>query len=422
MIRQDAIKATLALTAALGTYVTAASLSAYFTLKMFPETLPRPPRFCLVDQAMVLGYNGASATLLPLMVLATLPLLRGAGRPEAPLARAALRSVAALMLVGLAMEVAQVVLIKSLAYRPLQALGQTSDVLAVAALAGAALASRPGKALLLDPRWSWRLALFLGVFPGLLASLGRPGFSELVYLWLRLGAAPAGFALFWDEALRGRELKPDTGMLNLLGVILFGAAALFLHYAILFTVSKEGAIQAANVVSLGVISLVALALLLSGVVRLWRREGDIIDRLGACVGIGILACATFPRYQPPWVRGSFGWLMRMSLIPSQAMVGVGLLVGLRVHGWLRRHDPAGGPPAALRITWTCLAVTFLVSDRVSDWIWTYEVWIKQIQQMSDVAMRLRVTSGFELCAALSLLALVPSVRRAVTHLLREAPA
>ncbi len=417
---RDPIKATLALTVALGSYATAAGVSVYYALKMFPEILPRPPRFCLVDEAMVLGYNGASATLLTLMVLATLPLLRGLSRAATPLVRVAQRSMAALLLVGLAMEVAQLVLIGSPAYRSLQAVGQACDALAVAALAGTVLSSRPGKALLLDPRWSWRLVLFVGVFPGVLASLGRPGFSEQVYLWLRLGAAPAAFALFWDHALRGRELKPETGIRNLLGVIIFAAVALFLHYAVLLTVPKDGAIQVANVVTLGVISLTSLALLLGGLVRLRRREGDLVDSLGACVGVGILACATFPRYRPPWVRGSFGLLMRLSLIPSQAMVGVGLLAGLRAHSWLRHHDPAGGPPSALRIAWTCLAVAFLVSDTVSEWIWTYEVWIKQAQQVSDVVLRLRVTSGFELCAALSLLTLVPSVRRSLTDLYRRA--
>ena len=411
------VAATLALTTALGTYVTAAATSMYFALRMFPDRLPRPPRFCLMDQSMLLGYNGASATIIPLLVLATLPLLRRHGRAPGRLVQTALRSASILLAGGLVMEVLQLLLMAELAYRPLQAVGQVCDVLAVAAVAGVVLASVPGKTLLLDPRWSWRLALLVAVFPGLLTTIGKVGYSEQVFLWLRVGAAPAALALFYDASLRQREASLDAGMRNLLGVIFFVASAIFLHAALLLTSTKSGVIQSANIVTLVVVSANSLALLGVALWQAWRAPRDRVDQLGSCLGLLFLACATFPRYQPPWIKNTFGLLMRLTLVPSQAMTGLGLLAGLWVFRWLRRHDPLGGPPPVLRPIWFGLCSAFLISEAASDWIWTYEIWVKQIQMVSDVILRLRFTNGFVLLGATSLLALIPSVRRAVTRVL-----
>ena len=411
---RDSVSAALALIVALGSAVTAAATAIYFGLKMFPDTLPRPPRFCLVDQVMLLGYNGASATVIPLMVLVTLPLWRPhvQGR-MAPLVHNGLRSTAALLLLGLVCEVLQLMFMPGFAYRPLQAVGQVCDVLAVATVTGAVLTTVSWQTLLLDPRWSWRLALFLAVFPGMLASIGKPGYSEQVFLWLRVGAFPAAFVLFWDASLREREPSSDSGLLNLVGIIFFVAAAIFLHVALLLTTSRSGVIPGANIVILAVVSGVCLVLLGLGVVQLWRHREDRLEQLGHCLGLLILFFATLPKYQPPWIKHSFGLIMRLTLGPSQAMVGLGLMASLRVLSWLRRRDPRG-PPSFLRVTWMALSCAYLISDVVSDWIWTHEIWVRQAQMVSDVLFRLRVTNGFVLLGAASLLALIPSVRRVVT--------
>ena len=404
---------------ALATCVTVAGTSVYFALKMFPEILPRPPRFCMMDQAMFLGYNGASAALIPLLVLVTLPLWRRHQRPHSsPLMHTGLRSTKALLLAGLAMEVLQVLLMASPAYRPLQAVGQACDLLAMAAVAGAVLATTPLRTLLLDPRWSWRLALFLAVFPGFMATVGKPSYSEQVYLWLRVGAFPAAFAMFWDASLREREATPDSGMRSLVGVIFFVAAAIFLHLAMLLTTTKEGVIQGANIVSLTVVSANSLALLYVSVRQMRRDPHDRLDQLGSCAGLAFLLCATFPRYDPPWVEMSFGLLLRLTVVPCQAMGGLGLLAALRVFRWLRRHDPRGGPPAVLRLIWICLVGAYLISEAASDWIWTYEIWVRRVQMINEVVLRLRVTNGFLLLGAASLLALVPSVQRSLARLFR----
>jgi len=401
-------------------YVAVASISVYFVLKMFPETLPRPPRFCLVDQTMILAYNGASAAVIALMVLLTLPLWRRHRRigPAAELATVGFRSAAALLPVGLVMEVGQGLLIGTAAYRPLQALGQVCDVLALAAAAGAVLATVPMRTLLLDPRWGWRLALIAAALPGLLITIGKPGYSEQVYLWLRIGVFPAAFALFWDASLGQQEPTDDSGMRNLVGVIFFVAAAVFLHLAMLLASTKSGMIQGANIVALVVVGANSVALLLVGLWRLWRDAGHRLDRLGSATALLFLLSATFPRYDPPWIEKSFGLLLRLTVVTSQAMAGLALLAGLRLLRWLGRNDPAGGAPALLGPLWIGLGAAFLVGEAVHDWIWTYEIWVERAQRVGEVVFRQRIVYSFALLAGASLLALVPSVRRSMTRALR----
>ena len=416
-------RATLALTVALATYMAVAGTSVYFTLAMFPETLPRPPRFCMMDQAQFLGYNGASTALISLLVLFTLPLWRRHQRPHSSkLMHTGLRSANTLLLAGLSMEVLQVLWMASPAYRPLQAVGQTCDVLAMAAVAGAVLATIPWRTLLLDPRWSWRLALFVSVFPGFLATLGKPGYSELVYLWLRIGAFPAAFVLFWDASLREREATPDSGRRNLVGVIFLVSASLFLHLALLLSSTRSGVIQGANIVVLAVVSANSLALLCVSVSSLWRNPDHRLDQLGSSAGLLFLLCSTIPRYDPPWVKFNFSLLSRLTVLPSQAMGGLVLLAALRVFRWLKRRDPLGGPPAALRRIWICLTSAFLFSETASEWIWTYEIWIRRVQTADDVELRLLITNGFVLLGAASLLTLVPSVHRSLSRMFRPGSA
>lgn len=418
----------LALSSSLGAYVSVASLSVYFVIRMFPESLPRPPRFCMLDVAMILTYNGASAGLMALMVLLTLGLWRGQRRHGAAsldlvgLASSGFSPAALLLLLGIAAEVLQVVFIAGPAYRPLQALGQVCDVLAVMAVLGGVVVSVPPRTLLVDPRWSWRLALVVAVLPGLLASIGKAGYSEQVYLWLRVAAYPAAFALYWDSSARDGEPSTDSGMRSLVGVIFFVLAASSLHGTLLLTRGRRGLVTGANIITLGVVSANSLALLGVSLVRLVRggRQGR-TRRLMQSAGLLCLFSATIPAYNPPWLKHTLSLLLQLKVAVSQASVGLALLVALEVHGWLRRHDPAGGPPAVLRLTWVALGCGYLCSATISDWFWTHEIWVQQAQYVANVVLRLRITNSMVLAAALSLLMMVPAVQRSLVRLLATPP-
>ena len=396
--------------------VTVSAAAIRFLLDMLPW-LKRPPCCTLYEYSQVLSTFCISAFLITLATLLTLTLwLRQQQPQQAPLVLAGALLATGLLLGGLAMEIFQAAAFASTTYRQFQLVGQPCDVLAIMVTMVCLLLGTRDRRIFVEPRWSWSAALALSVLPFLAASTMWPGYSLNLSMWFRVAIYPMAFALCWTIWQDQRE--PTMGGKNgsLLGIILHLAAVYFLFFELLLGDAKSGGPKAASIIVLLVDCLNALALLLYCGFRLVRDRTPFVERLSLFLGLAFLFIGTLPKIPPPWIGVSFSLIFRLGINKAQAGAGMGLIIMARIMTWLRRRDPLGGAPMALLWIWAGLACAYLLSITASEWLWTYEIWVKQVQYESDINLRLQITNAPVVISSMLVLALAPSVFRTLKRL------
>lgn len=417
----DRVTAALLVVAGLAAGLCVAAFTVRFSLAVLSPDLKRPPRFSLFNASEMLGYGGASSTMLVVMALATLESWRRwpAARDGRWLARV-LGGAAALLALGLACEVLQLVLIAHPAGRWVQICGQVCDLLAILSVCSLVLLS-PLRALALEPRWSWSLALALAVAPVLAATVAKPGHSMQVYFWIRAAVYPAAFALCWDCWQRQRAVGEDAGTWSLLGIFLALGSALFVAFEMVLGDPTSGGLKASLLVSLAMVAANVGALVVFAAACAVRRRGDWRVNVQLVVGLVLLLCAVFPNAAPPWEH-TMSLAFRLGIDVAQAVVGLLLILLVWVVRLLRRYDPLGGPPRAVVFLWALLGIGYLVSRTVDTWLWSHEHWVAHVQFVDDVMLRKRITFAFLLTFAATALMLVPPICRVVRRLWTGRPA
>ena len=289
-------------------------------------------------------------------------------------------------------------------------------VLEAVATAGAALAlgvGVGGSRLLLSPRWSWLLAALIASASPTIAIIFMGGASEHISFWLRLCIYPLTFSSCW--AIWGEEEEASSGAAHgvLLGIIVFLPTSLFLSYEQYYGDPELGDIKAAYMLALMAVGLNAALLMFPAVNRLWRGKGNRLPLINILVGLVLLAGAAVPDIVPPWEYEPRGWSNRMEINVPHAMAGALIIMITRATLLLRRWDPLGGALRGMCLVWLLLALGFLTSSVVRDWLWSYEVWVEKEQWENDVFIRAQVASGWVPFFFIGLMTMVPSVVRAV---------
>ena len=297
--------------------------------------------------------------------------------------------------------------------RHVRTVARVLELAAVGGVAACIIAGVGWKRMLLSPRWSWLLATLISTVPPMVLNAVDTGSGEPICFWFRICIYPLCFATCWSIWEEEQEASQGGSHAALLGVIIWLPTSMFLTYENYLGDHLLGDLKAAYILTLIAVGLNAAGMLAPAILRLVRGQGSRLVLINLALGLFLLTLATFPAIVPPWEYESRGFLNRVAIQTSQALVGTLLILLTRFTLLLRRWDPRGEAWRLANLVWLLLSVGYLLTALYRDWAWSYEVWVTKQQWVHTVHLRRGLAAAWVPAFLLALLALMPSVMRAV---------
>ncbi len=406
----------LFLLCAAGATLGAAGSMAVFKV-LFPILDPeRPPGFTTINLMSLYMDNFGVIALLSVSICLALA-IRGWRRDGAATRRSVavcLEVAAWAIIIALILRITSVIGHREIWSSQIRTVARFIELGALGAASACIIAGVGWRKLLLSPRWSWLLATLISTGPSMVFNAVGAGDGEHTSFWFRICLYPLCFATCWAIWEEEREATPGAAHGALLGIIIYLPTSMFLTYENFLGGAMLGDLKAAYILTLMAVGLNAAGLLAPAMIRLMRGEGSRLLVLNLAVGLLLLTLATFPTIVLPWEYESRGFINRLAIQNTQAMVGMLLILMTRVTQLLGRWDPRGGAGRWANLTWLLFSAGYLLTGLYRDWVWSYEVWVQKEQWVTTVHLRQSLTAAWiPLLFVVLLVAITPSVVRAV---------